>query len=41
MADEQQRMLCFEYLPKGSQDVHITARFMFPHIVSSKDIASM
>ena len=40
MADVQQRLLCFEYLPKGSQDGHITARFMFPHIFSSQDIAS-
>ena len=30
MADVQQRLLYFEYLPKGSLDGYITGRFMFP-----------
>ena len=30
MADVNQRLLCFEYLPNGSLDKYITGRIMWP-----------
>uniref|UniRef100_A0A453T2X0 Protein kinase domain-containing protein n=2 Tax=Aegilops tauschii subsp. strangulata TaxID=200361 RepID=A0A453T2X0_AEGTS len=34
LADVRQRLLCFEYLPKGSLDKHITGRMM-SHVFGS------
>ena len=34
LADVRQRLLCFEYLPKGSLDKHITGRLM-SHVFGS------
>ena len=31
MADIQQRLLCFEYLPNGSLDTYIKGMTMFPY----------
>lgn len=38
MADDRQRLLCFEFLPKGSLDKYITGMFFFHHTFKRKFI---